>query len=64
MTDNFQSVRELIREDEKRAAKEQLENMLLEGLKSKQSPLTRASLNEIRREGMKILAAGKSAKTT
>jgi antitoxin ParD1/3/4 len=45
-------VRELIREDEKRQAKAHLENLLLEGLNTKASPVTPATLAAIRRMGL------------
>jgi antitoxin ParD1/3/4 len=45
-------VRELIRADEKRKAEEQLEALLLEGLKSKEAPLTRSDWEAIRKEAL------------
>jgi len=45
-------VRELIREDEKRKAGGQLEALLLEGIQSEQTPLTRQDWADIRREAM------------
>lgn len=45
-------VRELIREDEKRKAGEQLEALLLEGIQSEESPLTRQDWADIRKEAM------------
>jgi antitoxin ParD1/3/4 len=45
-------VRELIREDEKRKAGEQLEALLLEGMQSEESPLTRQDWVDIRKEAM------------
>jgi antitoxin ParD1/3/4 len=43
-------IRELIREDEKRKAQERLEALLLEGLESEASELTRQDFDEIRKE--------------
>ena len=45
-------VRELIREDEKRKAGEQLEALLLEGIQSEETPLTRQDWADIRKEAM------------
>jgi len=45
-------VRELIRADEKRKAEEQLEALLLDGLKSKEAPLTKADWAAIRKEAL------------
>jgi antitoxin ParD1/3/4 len=45
-------VRELIREDERRRAQEQLESLLLEGLASEKTPLTRQDFDDIRREAL------------
>jgi antitoxin ParD1/3/4 len=45
-------MRELIRGDEKRRAEERLESLLLEGLESAESPLTRADWNEIRKQAL------------
>ena len=45
-----ESIRELIREDEKRKAQKRLEMMLLEGLDSRASELTRKDSEEIREE--------------
>lgn len=50
-------VRELIREDERRRAREQLERLLLEGLRSEKSPLMREDFDEIRREATERLKA-------
>jgi len=50
-------VRELIRADEKRKAEEQLEALLLEGLKSPVGELTRDDLRAIRQEAVKKLKA-------
>ena len=45
-------IRELIREDEKRRAEERLEALLLEGLESEESVLTRGDFEAIRREAL------------
>ena len=45
-------VRELIREDEKRKAAERLEALLLEGVDSEESPLTREDWASIRQEAL------------
>jgi antitoxin ParD1/3/4 len=45
-------VRELIREDERRRAQEQLESLLLEGLASEKTALTRQDFDDIRREAL------------
>jgi antitoxin ParD1/3/4 len=45
-------IRELIREDEKRKAKERLEALLLEGLEGEESELTREDFDQIRKEGL------------
>ncbi|MGH9470909.1 MAG: type II toxin-antitoxin system ParD family antitoxin [Terriglobia bacterium] len=45
-------VRELIREDEKRKARERLEAMLLEGLNSEASAMRPEDWDQIRREGL------------
>jgi antitoxin ParD1/3/4 len=52
-------VRELIRADEKRKAEEQLEAMLLEGLKSPESELTAADWASIRKEALAKVEARK-----
>lgn len=52
-------VRELIREDEKRKAQERLEALLLEGLESEASPLTRKDLKDIRNEALALLKTRK-----
>lgn len=52
-------VRELIREDEKRKAQERLEALLLEGLESEESALTRDDLDDIRKEAVARLKARK-----
>ena len=45
-------MRELIREDEKRKAEERLESLLLEGLESAESELTRADWSDIRKQAL------------
>lgn len=52
-------VRELIRNDEKRKAEEQLEAMLLEGLNSAESPLIPDDWSAIRKDAMAKLEARK-----
>ena len=55
-------VRELIRADEKRKAEEQLEAMLLEGLNSPESELTKADWKAIRGEALMRIQARSKAK--
>lgn len=55
-------MRELIREDEKRKAHEQLEALLLEGLRGEQAPLTPDDLQEIRREAVARLKARRTGR--
>jgi antitoxin ParD1/3/4 len=50
-------VRELIRADEKRKAEEQLETLLLEGLRSEEAALTREDWQAIRQEALAKIAA-------
>jgi antitoxin ParD1/3/4 len=45
-------IRDLIRDDEKRKAEERLEALLLEGLESQDSELTRRDFDAIRKEAM------------
>ena len=52
-------VRELIREDEKRKAEDRLEALLLEGLASKESPLTHQDFEDIRKEALAKVRARK-----
>jgi antitoxin ParD1/3/4 len=52
-------VRELIRQDEKRKAEERLEAMLLEGLASPETQLTRRDFEDIRKEALSRLKARK-----
>jgi antitoxin ParD1/3/4 len=57
-------VRDLIREDEKRAAQEKLEALLLEGIQSSQpTEMTRQDWEDIRREALKQFESRKSRKT-
>ena len=54
-------VRDLIRDDEKRAGQENLEALLAEGLQSSEpSEMTRQDWDDIRRQGLQQLEAGKS----
>lgn len=48
-------VRELIRQDEKRKAQTQIEAMLLEGLASPESKLTRQDFQDLRKEALSRL---------
>ena len=52
-------IRELIRDDEKRKAEEQLETLLLEGLQGEKTELTRDDWAAIRKEARARLAANK-----
>ena len=52
-------VRELIRADEKRKAGERIEAMLLEGLASPETELTRQDFADIRKEALSRLKARK-----
>jgi antitoxin ParD1/3/4 len=52
-------IRELIREDEKHKAQERLEALLLEGLESEESELTREDLADIRKQALARLKAHK-----
>jgi antitoxin ParD1/3/4 len=45
-------IRELIRDDEKRKAEERLEALLLEGLESEESELTKQDFEDIRKEAL------------
>ena len=57
-------VRDLIREDEKRAAQEKLEALLVEGIQSSQpAEMTRQDWDDIRREALKQFESRKSRKT-
>ena len=52
-------MRELIRTDEKRKAEDRLEAMLLEGLNSAETELSPADWNDIRKEALAKVEAGK-----
>lgn len=52
-------MRELIRADEKRKAEDRLEAMLLEGLNSAETELSPADWNDIRKEALAKVEAGK-----
>ena len=52
-------VRVLIREDEKRKAEERLETLLLEGLATRESVLTRRDFEDIRKEALARIRARK-----
>lgn len=54
-------VRELIRDDEKRKAQDRLEVLLLEGLGGKQTALTKAEWQAIRKEAAAQLQARRSS---
>jgi antitoxin ParD1/3/4 len=57
-------VRDLIRGDEKRAAQERLEALLVEGIQSSQpTEMTRQDWEDIRREALKQFESRKSRKT-
>jgi antitoxin ParD1/3/4 len=53
-------VRELIRDDEKRKAEQRLEVLLLEGLASPETELTRQDFEDIRKEALSRLKARKT----
>jgi antitoxin ParD1/3/4 len=53
-------IRELIRDDEKRKAQERFEALLLEGLESEETELTRSDLDDIRKEALARLKKRKS----
>lgn len=55
-------VRQLIREDEKRKAEEDLQALLLEGLKGKEGQLTREDWSAIRKEAHARIAARRKHK--
>jgi antitoxin ParD1/3/4 len=55
-------VRELIRGDEKRKAEAQLEVLLMEGLSSKETKMTRSDWIEIRKEAVAQVKARKSGR--
>ena len=50
-------IRELIREDERRKAEERVESLLLEGLESPKSALTRGDFARVRRDALARLKA-------
>jgi antitoxin ParD1/3/4 len=52
-------VRVLIREDERRKAEERLEALLLEGLATRESALTRQDFKDIRKEALARIRARK-----
>jgi antitoxin ParD1/3/4 len=56
-------VRELIRDDEKRKAAQELETKLLEGLKSPHSKLTAADWSAVRKEALARVRARGTAKS-
>jgi antitoxin ParD1/3/4 len=45
-------VRDLIRDDERRKAEEQLETLLLEGMRGEKSALTKQDFDDIRRDAL------------
>jgi antitoxin ParD1/3/4 len=53
-------IRELIRDDEKRKAQERLEALLLEGLESEETELTREALDAIRKKAVTRIKKRKS----
>jgi len=55
-------VRELIREDEKRKAEEQLEALLLDGLKGEESELTSVDWKVIRKEALALIQSRDKAR--
>jgi antitoxin ParD1/3/4 len=55
-------VRDLIRADEKRKAQEKLEAMLMEGIQSKPTEMTRQDWADIRHEAVKQFEARRSRK--
>ena len=58
-------IRNLIRDDEKRKAREKLEALLMEGIQSGEpAEMTRQDWNEIRAEAVKQFEARKSRKST
>ncbi len=52
-------VRDLIRDDERRKAEEQLEALLLEGMRGEKSELTRQDFEDIRRDALARLKSRK-----
>ena len=58
-------IRDLIRDDERRKAREKLEALLLEGIQSGEpTEMTRQDWNEIRAEALKQFEARKSRKSS
>ena len=55
-------MRELIREDEKRKAKIQLEALLMEGMNSEETALTREDWVAIRKEALAKVGARKNSR--
>ena len=55
-------MRELIREDEKRKAHEQLEALLLDGLRGEKTPLTPEDFKAIRQEAIAAIKARKTGR--
>jgi antitoxin ParD1/3/4 len=55
-------MRELIREDEKRKAQDQLEALLLDGMRGEMTPLNSEDFKSIRQQAMTLLAARKAAR--
>lgn len=55
-------VRELIRDDEKRKAQDQLEALLLEGLRGDETPLTREDWQAIRSEAVAKVRARQTSR--
>lgn len=55
-------IRDLVREDEKRKAQEKLEALLMEGIQSKPTEMTRQDWSNIRREAVKQFEERKARK--
>jgi antitoxin ParD1/3/4 len=55
-------MRELIREDEKRKAQDQLEALLLEGLRGEKTPLSPEDFKAIRQEAIAAIKARKAGR--
>lgn len=53
-------IRELIRDDERRKAQERLEALLLEGLESEETELTRQDFEDIRRDALARIRSRKT----
>lgn len=56
-------VRDLIRDDEKRKAQEKIEALLMEGIQSEPTEMTRQDWDDIRREALNQFEVRKSRKT-